>query len=105
MTFIDYASLDVGKFFKFMDNAEYFALNNNILEFAMYQCDKLTIETRQLVRCFIVIDSGGADTQRPELSCRGLLTPSRRRNRHRHGPRVTPHVLPLQAHHASGQLE
>ena len=42
-----------------LDNAEYFDINNFILEYASYQADKKSAETGFLVRQFMVIDSGG----------------------------------------------
>jgi len=59
MTFIDYGSLDVNKFFKLLDNSQYFDINNFILEYVSYHSDKLTQETGALVRQFMVIDAGG----------------------------------------------
>merc|ERR1740138_167110 len=59
MTFIDYGSLDVSKFFKLLDNSQYFDINNFILEYVSYHSDKLTQETGALVRQFMVIDAGG----------------------------------------------
>ena len=51
--------IDVNKFFKLLDNSQYFDINNFILEYVSYHSDKLTQETGALVRQFMVIDAGG----------------------------------------------
>ena len=59
MTILDYGSLNVDKFFKVMNNAEYFDINTYILEYLSYHADKLSKETGSLVRQAMVVDAGG----------------------------------------------